>query len=175
MRRGHSKTLEAAGVAWVLAAAFLTTSQFARRETSLPSGVASTTQVVGVAALLAATLCIVWALFALGSALSRDGDRFGSIVVRSAATGIVLLPLFLIGLYSLIPALLALGVRGRLGGVGVRLSAAALLAGLVVAGVASMWPSGTEGTIPLYVLSFLGGTVEGVALIWFARRTEPLG
>lgn len=172
--RRHDATLRAAGAAWVVAAAFLATAGFVGRETTLPSGVASTTQVIGVAALVAAVLGMLRGLAVLARAVSRAGDGFGTLVLWAAVVGILLVPV-LLGGYLLLPALVALVVRGRVAGADVRLPAAALLIGLVTVGFTFGWPEGLAWAPALYVVSFFAGSVEGAALIWFARRTAAIG
>lgn len=170
----HSSILGAAGRAWVLAAAFLATSAFVRRETSLPSAFASTPQVMGVVALLGAVLGMVWGFASLAVLLSRHGDKFGALIFWSTALGIPLVVLYGLGLLLLLPALAALTARGRLRAIPVRRPAAALLAGLVTPAFTIGWPPGMDWAVLLYVASFLAGSVEGAALVWFARTTETL-
>jgi hypothetical protein len=166
--------LEIAGFAWILGAAFLVTSQLVRRKTSLPSGAASTTQVIGVVAFAVAVFGMVWGLAALARLLLRERDILGAVIVWSVVAGILLLPI-LIGGTWLLPAVGTLVLRGRLSEANVRLPAVAMLAGLVTAGSGLGWSRGLEGPVHLNIVLFLGVAAEGAALIWFARATEPLG
>jgi hypothetical protein len=171
----HRSILEIAGIAWILGAAFVVTSQLVRRKTSLPSGVASTTQVIGVVAFAAAVLGMVWGLIALAKrVLLREKDLLGAVIISAVVAGILLLPL-LIGGTLLFPGLAALVLRGRLSHANVRLPAAAVLAGLMIGGIGFGWQRGLEGPVPLNILVFLGAAAEGAALIWFGRTTEPSG
>ncbi|HYP22244.1 MAG TPA: hypothetical protein VEV43_01605 [Actinomycetota bacterium] len=164
--------LELAGIAWTAAAALVVLSLIVRRETSLSSAIASTIQVAGVVMLVAAVLGILWGLVSLARVLSWEGDLFGAGVLWAWSAGIVLLPLLFLGAYLLLPALVALIVRGRLGGIAVRLPAVAVVAGLATAGVGLGWPEGARWTVLHYAVSFLGASVEGAALIWFGRKTD---
>lgn len=148
-------------------------SRVVRWDTSLPSGFASTAQVMGVVAVVAAVIGMVLGFGALARALTRDGDAFGAGIVWTVAAGIVLLPALFLGGYLLLPAFVALIVRGHVGGAHVRLPAAALLVGLMSWAAGLGWPEGAEGTIYHYAVSFLGASVEGVGLIWFGRATAP--
>lgn len=165
--------LEVAGGAWIVATFLVFVSQFVRRRTALPSGVASTTQAIGVAALTLAALGTIWGFSKLARSLSRQGDFFGAVILWSVVAGILLLPV-LLGGFLLLPGLVALIVRGHLGRVGVRLPTAAVLAGLVTAGWVAGWPGGIEGPSHLNALVILGGAAEGAALIWFGRAIQSL-
>ena len=170
----HGSILEVAGVAWIVGAAFVVASKLVREKTSLPSGAASTTQVIGVVALVLSVVGTVWGLAALARHLGRDDDWIGAVILWSVVAGFLLLPI-LVGGYLLIPGLVALIARGRLSHVDVRLPAAAVLAGLVTAALAAGWAGGIEGPLHLNILSFLGATAEGAALNWFGRTTGSPG
>lgn len=171
----HAWMLEAAGISWVVAAALLVTAEYLDAETSLPSGLGSTTQVAGVVALWGAVLGIVCGFAALARLLARFGDRLGAALLWSAAAGIPLLGLLGLGAMLLVPALLGVMVRGRLGVVRVRRQTAAVLGGMVLTVFTIGWPADLDWPILFYVLRFLVGSVGGVALIWFARRTSAIG
>jgi hypothetical protein len=126
-----------------------------------------------VVTLVTAVLGMVWGLATLAQVTWRAGDGLGAVILWSAAVGIPLVPL-LLGGYLLLPGLVALIVRGRLAGVDVRLPGAALLIGLFTVAFTFGWPEGLAWAPALYVLSFFAGSVEGMALIWFSRRSEAI-